>query len=101
MTTPLNDLIHRLTRLAAVSGCTITVRLLGGEYGNALELKATQTAAAEAREYTRQLTLPALSRHGAVQLAADFVREARLAFAAGATLSRRTPLPVAARRTRL
>ena len=81
LSTQLNDLTHRLALLASVSGCTLTVRLLGGEHGNVIELKATQTRAAEACEYARQLTLRALSCRGAQQLAADFVREARLAFA--------------------
>jgi hypothetical protein len=48
LTSPLNDLTHRLTMLAAPYRCTITVRLLGGPRGGAV-------------------------------VAADFIREARVA----------------------
>jgi hypothetical protein len=82
LSTTLNDLAHRLTLLAGPCGCTITVRLLGGPQGKVVELKAARSSAAEAREYTRQLTLHALASQDAAELAAEFVREARLAFAA-------------------
>jgi surface antigen len=81
LSTTLNDLAHRLALLAGPCGCTITVRLLGGPHGNVVELKASRVSAAEAREYTRQLTLRALASRGAAELAAEFMREARLAFA--------------------
>src|SRR5579864_7463657 len=92
LSTPLNDLTHRLALLASVSDCILTVRLLGGEHGNMIELKATQTSAAEACEYARKLTLRALCGRGAHQLAADFVREARLAFATAHRAAGRTAL---------
>lgn len=97
LTTPLNDLTHRLALLAAPCGCTVSVRLLGGEHGNIIELTARETGAAEAREYSRQLTLRMLASRGAAQLAAEFVREARLAFATGTALARRPSLQAAAR----
>ena len=87
MSTQLSDLTHRLALLASVSGCTVSVRLLGGEHGNVIELKATQSGSAEAVEYARRLTLRALASQDVVRLATDFIREARLAFAGG-----RTPL---------
>jgi hypothetical protein len=92
LSTPLNDLTHRLALLEAVSGCTLTVRLLGGEHGDVIELKATRTSAAEACDYARKVTLRALTCRGARQLAADFVREARLAFATGRRPAGRTAL---------
>lgn len=90
MSTQLNDLTHRLALLASVSGCTVSVRLLGGEHGNVIELKATQSSDAEAREYRRQLSLRALGCLDPRQLATDFICEARLAFATGQRLLRRS-----------
>ena len=81
LTTPLNDLTHRLTQLAAPYGCTVTVRLLGGTRGSAVELRATRLCDGESKEYTRQVTLRTLANRGAA-VAADFVREARVALAA-------------------
>lgn len=101
LSTELNDLTQRLALLASVSGCTVSVRLLGGEHGSVIELRATRTCAAEAREYARQLTLRQLACRGAGQLAADFIREARLAFAADLRLAGPGTPRVAASRSRL
>ena len=81
MTTPLNDLTHRLTMLAAPCGCTVTVRLMGGPRGGAVELRATRLCDGEAKEYTRQLSLRTIARHSAA-VTEGFMREARLALAA-------------------
>ena len=81
MTSPLNDLTHRLTLLAAPYGYTITVRLLGGPRGAAIELRATRSHDGESKEYTRQLSLRTLANRGKA-VAADFIREARVALAA-------------------
>ena len=98
MSTELNSLTHRLALLASISGCTLTVRLLGGEHGNMIELEATQTSAAGAREYARRLTLRALCGRGAAELAADFMREVRLAFATDLRVARSSsPLPAGGR----
>lgn len=80
MTTPLNDLTHRLTMLAAPYGCTITVRLIGGTRGGAVELRATRVCDGDSKEYTRQVTLRTLANRGTA-IAADFMREARVALA--------------------
>jgi hypothetical protein len=80
-TTPLNDLTHRLTMLAAAYGYTVSVRMLGGTRGSAVELRATRLCGGGAKEYTRQVSLRVLANRGR-QLAADFVREARVALAA-------------------
>jgi len=81
LTSPLNDLTHRLTMLAAPYGYTITVRLLGGPRGGALELRAARSHDGESKEYTRQLSLRTLANRGQA-VAADFIREARVALAA-------------------
>jgi hypothetical protein len=81
LTSPLNDLTHRLTMLAAPYGYAITVRLLGGPRGAAIELRATRSHGGESKEYTRQLTLRTLANRGKT-VAADFIREARVALAA-------------------
>lgn len=81
MTSPLNDLTHRLTLLAAPYGYQVTVRLLGGPRGAAIELRAAGTRGVETQEYTRQLTLRTLEKRGAA-VAADFIREARVALSA-------------------
>jgi len=79
VTTPLNDLTRRVALLAAPLGFTVTVRLLGGARGSRLELKATRSASGEAQEYARQVTLGVVESRGAAEVAADFIREARVA----------------------
>ena len=79
MTTSLNDLTRRVALLAAPLGFNVTVRLLGGARGRCVELKACRNACGEAQEYARRITLSTVEDRGASTLAADFVREARVA----------------------
>lgn len=67
--------------LAAAHGYTVSVRMLGGTRGSAVELRATRICGGGAKEYTRQVSLRVLANRGQ-QLATDFVREARVALAA-------------------
>jgi len=67
--------------LAAAYGYTVSVRMLGGTRGSSVELRATRICGGGAKEYTRQVSLRVLANRGQ-QLAADFVREARVALTA-------------------
>jgi hypothetical protein len=75
--TALNDLISRLTLLAASGGYTLSARLLEGPGGASLELRASRSDAGRTQEYSRLLRLSDLDSIGPEAIAKEFAREAR------------------------
>ncbi|HVN46028.1 MAG TPA: hypothetical protein VMT66_12435 [Steroidobacteraceae bacterium] len=75
--TVLNELISRLTLLAAGGGYSLTTRLLEGPGGATLELRASRGGADRTQEYSRLVPLGELAAVGAEVIAREFGREAR------------------------
>jgi hypothetical protein len=78
-TSPLNELVRRLARLAAPHAYSMTARLVGDRDASRIELKATRAAQGEFQEYACQVTLSALERDGADVVAEEFARAAHRA----------------------
>ena len=89
-TSPLNNLVRELARLAATCSYSITARLMGGKDGDRIELKATRESDGELEEYVRHVSLSLLEREGAPAVAKRFVRDARSALS-GHAAARRPP----------
>ena len=88
-TSPLNELVQSLARLAGPYTYSMTARLVGDRDANRIELKATRNASGEFQEYACQVSLHTLEQDGAAAVAKEFARDARRALASGAASSRR------------
>jgi|SRR5580704_1850025 hypothetical protein len=83
-TSPLNELVLRLARLAAPYAYSMTARLVGDkDDASRIELKATRMDPGQYHEYACQVTLSTLERDGADAVAREFARDARRALANG------------------
>jgi len=81
--TRLGELVRHLALLGASRPYSMTVRLMEGQDGTRIELRASRAGTPGVEEYARQMTLAALERDGPRAVAEGFARHAAVALASG------------------